>query len=96
METSKVTSSQAPITVEVFPTKDCFMRKNIERIEDEDGVHFEYDEVYFISDATAEEIESNFDYYWEKGRVWTDEEITWQDRMEAQITYTALKTGTLI
>ena len=96
METSKVTSSQTPVLIEVFPTKDIFLRKNVVEVTDEDGTHFEYDEVYFKDDATAEQIEADFDTYWEKGRIWTGEEASWQDRMEAQMTYTAMMTGTLI
>lgn len=96
MENSNVTSSERPVEVQVFPTKDCFMRRNIKEVEDENGMHFEYDEVYFISDATAEEIANDFETFWETGRIWTPEKPSWQDRMEAQMTYTAMMTGTLI
>ena len=100
MESLNVRSNERPKTVEVFPTKDCFMRKNIVDVEDEDGKHFEYDEVFFISDATEEEIESDFDTFYETAKDWQPPVIsptpTWQERMEAQVTLTALLTKTRI
>ena len=67
MLNKKVNSSIRPIEVEVFPTKHCYMRKNIVQIQSEEGEYFEYDEVFFISDATKEEIEANFDTFWVDG-----------------------------
>lgn len=99
MENQKVQSSQIPKTVEVFPTKDVFMRKNITEVEDEDGKHFEYDEVFFISDATQEEIEADFETFYQLGKEYNPhptQKPTWQDWAEAQMTYTAVMTGTLI
>ena len=99
MENKNVRSSEAPKIVEVFPTKDCFMRKNVVKHEDEDGEYFEYDEVFFISDATEEEISSDFDTFYQTGKEYNPipaQKPTWQDRIEAQMTYTAVKTGTLI
>lgn len=100
MEKLKVQSTQMPETVEVFPTKDCFMRRNIEKVEDEYGEHFEYDEVFFISDLTKEEIESDFDAWYEFGQEWKPDEpkpvANWRERMEAQMTYTAIATKTYL
>ena len=59
----KVNSSQAPIEVEVFPTGHCYIRKNITEKEDEEmGKYFEYDEVFFESEASKEEIEADLPY----------------------------------
>ncbi len=100
METLNVRSSLRPESVDVFPDHDCYMRKNITEHEDEEnGKYFEYDEVFFISEATKEEIEADFDTFYQTGREYNPYppmDPTWQDRMEAQMTYTALMTGTLI
>ena len=99
MKTLRVQSSIRPEAVEVFPTKDCYMRKNIVEVEDEYGTHFEYDEVLFKSDATKEEIEADFDTWYEFGVHYGEpqpEPPTWEEKMEAQVTYTALMTDTLL
>ena len=101
MENPNVRSNERPKTVEVFPTKDCFMRKNIVEYEDEEnGKYFEYDEVFFISDATKEEIEADFETFYKNAKDWQPPAVTptptWQERMEAQLTLTALLTGTRI
>lgn len=100
MEKKDVRSFQEPEVVEVFPQKDCYMRKNIIEHEDEEnGKYFSYDEVFFISDATKEEILADFDTFYEAGKEYNPtpaDEPTWQDRIEAQVTLTALATGTLI
>lgn len=93
-------SSSRPEAVEVFPEHDCYMRKDIEEHEDEEnGRYFEYNEVFFISDATKEEIEADFDTFYNVGKEYNPYppvEPTWEDRMEAQMVYTATMTGTLI
>lgn len=99
MENLNVRSATRPKEVEVFPAKDCWMRKNITEHEDEEnGEYFEYDEVFFISDATEAEIEADFDTFYNVGRDWQPPvepvEPTWQQRIEAQLTYTAHMTGT--
>ena len=64
----KVNSSQAPIEVEVFPTGHCYIRKNITEKEDEEmGKYFEYDEVFFESEASKEEIEADLETFWVNG-----------------------------
>lgn len=81
MLNKKVNSSQAPIVVEVFPTGHCYIRKNIEEKEDEEkGKYFEYDEVFFVSDATVEEIEADLDTYWING-IGYGVEIPLEDRL---------------
>lgn len=59
-----VVSSVSPELVEVFPTKECYMRKNVAEEETEEGVIFRYDEVSFKTEETKEEIEGNFNKYW--------------------------------
>ena len=81
MLNKNVNSSIRPAEVEVFPTKHCYMRKNIEQIQSEEGEYFEYDEVFFISDATKEEIEANFETYWANG-IGYGVEVSIEERLD--------------
>lgn len=60
------------IRIENLPAgvKSVRLADNIEEIENEDGVQYIYDEsVFSIKDQiTVEELEENFDEYWEKGK----------------------------
>lgn len=99
MLNEKVNSSIRPETVIKFPNGECRMAKNIAEIDDEYGKHFEYDEVFFITGATKEEIEADFDTFWEIGVDYgkpQPEPPTWEESIEAQVMYTALVTDTLL
>ena len=83
MLTKKVNSSQEPRAVEVFPTGHCYMRKNITQKEDEEqGTYYEYEEVLFVSDATKEEIEADFDTFWANG-IGYGVEVSIEERLDA-------------
>ena len=98
MLNEKVNSSFRPDPVMKLH-RECRMAKNITEIVDGESVSFEYDEVFFITDATVEEIEANFETYWQIGVDYgkpEPEPATWEEMIEAQVVYTALMTDTLL
>ena len=71
---------------------DVWMRRNITQQpcpSDGDGaagLEYIYDEVFFRTAATLEEIEADPDTYWAKGQLWTpDVPLTKEERQEKKI-----------
>ena len=63
------------IYIEDHDINDAWLRKNIAEVHNADGegTHWEADEAYFKTHATAEEIEDDFDGYFEEASGWTPE-----------------------
>lgn len=92
MKTDSVHCPTMPATVQYNVrsdgTAEVWMRKNIQQTTtaDEDGENLEYtyEEVYFRTTATKEEIEGNFESYWESGQGWEpDVPMTQDQKIEA-------------
>lgn len=80
----KITTAHCPIMPEELqynPLKDgiaeVWIRRNIQRVmaahsdeNDEENMEYIYDEVYFCTTSTREEIESDLEYYWKSGQEW--------------------------
>jgi hypothetical protein len=70
-----------PEELQYNPLKDgiaeVWIRRNIQRVmaahsdeNDEENMEYIYDEVYFCTTSTREEIESDLEYYWKSGQEW--------------------------
>ena len=74
----KVYSAERPDPVLKMANGECRMARNIEEHNDEEnGKYLDYSEVFFMTDAEKQEIESDFEAYWNIGEEWgkTEEEI---------------------
>lgn len=65
--------SEKPTTIvyEEHDSNRVWLRKDIKKVKDEDGnISYQANEVYFETSATKEEVETDFDKYFEFGKTW--------------------------
>lgn len=82
MFTNNVQSDRKPEALAYFllPSgiADVYIRDNVHMTDGEEGQYYEYDETYFQTTETREDIEENLDTWKEYGAAWEQEVVLTQ------------------
>ncbi len=95
MQISRSYKQHNPVDCYILPNgkKDVFLHKNETTELDEEGnTIYVAEEVYFQTEKPKEEIENNFDFYWENGEK-TIKIPTLEEQNRADIDYISIMMG---